>query len=48
MGTNLASNLVGKTINGWVVERKISKEGTLAAISLLATSCETRTVARLG
>src|SRR6266446_2322958 len=28
MGTNLASNLVGKTINGWVVERKISKEGS--------------------
>src|SRR5260370_1632219 len=24
---NLASNLVGKTINGWVVEKKISKEG---------------------
>jgi len=24
---NLASNLVGKTINGWFVERKISKDG---------------------
>jgi len=24
---NLASNLVGKTINGWLVERKISKDG---------------------
>jgi hypothetical protein len=24
---NLASNLVGKTINAWVVEKKISKQG---------------------
>src|SRR2546426_157673 len=24
---NLASNLVGKTINGWCVEKKISKDG---------------------
>ena len=27
---NLASNLVGKTINGWFVEKKISKDGARA------------------
>ena len=28
MAANLAGNLVGKTINGWLVQQKVSKDGT--------------------